>query len=191
MGKSNNNSSNSSSSSSTKTSINASTKSTSTATKSSTKSYSPPVAADPIRVASAPAYSAPRASGNVNRDGTALSLNYGESSSPGRAVGSPNQSNNPPPLSSGPDVVAPPGTPGVTAGTVVRRASSLTLDPNPRKTARTGAERIQVKKSPTLERSADKPRDNTCKSRPEDNRPKGGGGGSKSFVPWKGTKYGC
>jgi hypothetical protein len=34
-----------------------------------------------------------------------------------------------------------------------------------------------------------------CKSRPTDNKPKdkprGGGGGGKSFVPWKGTKYGC
>lgn len=30
-----------------------------------------------------------------------------------------------------------------------------------------------------------------CKARPTDNKPKGGGGGSKSFVPWKGTKFGC
>lgn len=30
-----------------------------------------------------------------------------------------------------------------------------------------------------------------CKSRPTDNRPKGGGGSGKSFVPWKGTKFGC
>lgn len=30
-----------------------------------------------------------------------------------------------------------------------------------------------------------------CKSRPKDNKPKGGGGSGKGFVPWKGTKYGC
>lgn len=30
-----------------------------------------------------------------------------------------------------------------------------------------------------------------CKTRPQDNRPKGGKGSGKSFVPWKGTKFGC
>lgn len=30
-----------------------------------------------------------------------------------------------------------------------------------------------------------------CKARPSDNRPKGGGGSGKSFVPWSKTKFGC
>lgn len=30
-----------------------------------------------------------------------------------------------------------------------------------------------------------------CKDRPTDNKPKGGGGSGKSFVPWRGTKFGC
>lgn len=48
----------------------------------------------------------------------------------------------------------------------------------------------RVRKDPVT-REPDKRRDCTSsKERPKDNRPKGGGG-SKKFVPWKGTKYGC
>jgi hypothetical protein len=59
--------------------------------------------------------------------------------------------------------------------------------PDPRKdrTATKNTSKPEPAKSPQV-------RDQQmCKSRPTENKPKGGGGSGKSFVPWKGTKFGC
>lgn len=46
-------------------------------------------------------------------------------------------------------------------------------------------------KKPELAKSPQVRDQMMCKTRPQDNQPKGGKGSGKSFVPWKGTKYGC
>lgn len=68
--------------------------------------------------------------------------------------------------------------------------------PPPKRKAQFGygtAPQSQTTKSQTQRLSPESVRDNktVCKARPTDNKPKGGGGGSKRFVPWKGTKFGC
>ena len=49
-----------------------------------------------------------------------------------------------------------------------------------------GAPRQKTRKNEPDDRKSDPPRENVCKSRPKNNRPKIGGGTGKRFVPWCG-----
>lgn len=82
-----------------------------------------------------------------------------------------------------PDTGPRPGTP--VANAVVRHLSGLHISGDPVQAAR---ERIEVKRRDRNrpDRVDDPEQRGVCKLRPRDNRPKGGGGSGKRFVPWCG-----
>lgn len=77
-----------------------------------------------------------------------------------------------------------------------RTQSGLRLNPSRPTRPDTHTNRADKQTRPnktTPERSPTKVREDKamCKARPSDNKPKGGAGSGKTFVPWKGTKFGC
>lgn len=137
---------------------------------------------------------------NKNADGTALSISgttgggsTKEPFTPGRTIGNVTDT------SVGPDTQKP-GAETPPAQTPPRpfEDSRLRLDAvrnlDPHRQSRPENTKPKTSLSPAKSPETVRKQENQmvkCKARPTDNRPKGGGGGSKSFVPWKGTKYGC
>nr|QJB21599.1 MAG: hypothetical protein [Microvirus sp.] len=135
-------------------------------------------APDPVRVVSAPRADTSRGNANYNdakfsnlRTPTAIG---GYSDSPHRAVADRSP--------------AEPGRPDITPAEpdpvrAARRGSSLKIEV-PKLNGPSKAKQVKQVQNRTNS-SPEKVRDNTCKARPENNRPKGGGGGSmRKFIPW-------
>lgn len=93
----------------------------------------------------------------------------------------------PPSVTPPKEAVKPPTSAKPTAP-VRGRPSNLHIDSTGRtdNTVRDTRTVTTTPKSPTTVRSDEKLRDNVCKPRPKDNRPKGGGGGKRGFIPWCG-----
>lgn len=150
-----------------------------------------------MRVATRPRATVDRWAGyNKTADGVQRSLSE-LSSSPHRAVApGPNRPDGVPPNEpvrrrhvSGLTLEAPKYKGPVTAPKTAKLTKTTKATPAPKRvTAVTHSTAPKVKSTNKVS-SVQKPRDEkmTCKARPENNKPKGGGGGSmRKFIPWCG-----
>lgn len=161
---------------------------------------SPVRAADPIRAVSTRPVGDRWAGYNKTADGVQLSLSPGELDTPGRVVAgtNPTMPGQVPSTPGKPDpvrvaskrisslkIAAPKLKAAIATKAATHTRSTKAVTVVTRATPQKAAGKVN---STNTVSSAPKPRDKmTCKPRPENNKPKGGGGGSmRRFIPWCG-----